>query len=249
MSERPAIYERRLTARFLFREAARTLRERFWRVVAVAFVVALGAAVLDGLFDQYLAHVEGDVPGLLAAALVGVAIVVTGVNSFGSTFLAGVLDKTVGEHQHGHKAMGLGQLFLAIPYLTLIGADVLVSLLRAAGWVLLFVPGMIAMTVTAIVGPVVMVEGRGAFSAIRRSAQLTWPAFWLVFRAVTIPVMAEGVFDEAITSLPFVHGFLLHGIATVFVEMPVAAFLALVEVTLAYHLIERNRPGSISAHT
>ena len=93
------------------------------------------------------------------------------------------------------------------------------------------------------------VEGRGAFGAIRRSAQLTWPVFWLVFRAVTIPVLAEGVFDELITSLPFLHGMLAHVLTTVLLEMPVAAFLALVEVTLAYHLIERDRPGIISAHS
>ncbi len=249
MNDHKVLYERTLTARFLFREAARTFRERFGRVVAVGFVVALAASVLDGLFDEYLEHLEDEVTGVVAAAIVCVAVVVTGVNSFGSTFLAGVLDQTVGEHQHGHRPVSLGQLFLAIPFFTLIGADLLVSLMRAAGWVLLLVPGVIAMTITAIVGPVIMVEGRGAFGAIRRSAQLTWPVFWLVFRAVTIPVLAEGVFDELITSLPFLHGMLAHVLTTVLLEMPVAAFLALVEVTLAYHLIERDRPGIISAHS
>src|SRR5690606_21273095 len=158
------------------------------------------------------------------------AVVVTGVNSFGSTFLAGVLDKTVGEHQHGHRAIGLGEVFRTLPYLTLIGADILVSLMRAAGWLLLLVPGAIAMTLTAVVGPVVIIEKRKALSAIGRSARLTWPFFWLVVRAVTVPVLAEGLFDEAIGSLPFVHGIAWHVALTVLVEMPVAAYVALVEI-------------------
>jgi hypothetical protein len=235
-----SLYERPLTARFLIVQAVGTFRARLGRILLVAVAIGAVASLLDAAFDAYVEHIEGDLPGTLVPILVGLALLVTGANSFGSTFLAGVLDKTVGEHQHGHRSVGLGELFRTLPYLTLIAADLMVTFLRAAGWLLLLVPGVIVLTLTAITGPVIIIEGRGPVAAIRRSKQLIRPVFWLALRAVTIPILAEGLIDAGLTSLPFAHGLAGHLVVALCLEVPLAAFVALIEVTLAYHLIERD---------
>lgn len=240
-------YTRRLTARYLIGEAAQTFRHRFWRVIAVGFVVALVASVLDTLFDRYVEHIEGDLPIGLSSLLVGIAVVITGANTFGSTFLAGVLDQTVGEHQHGHHQERLSRILRTLPYLTLVVADIAVVGLRIAGLTIFIIPGLVVVTLTAIVGPVIIVEKRGALSAIRRSAELTWGAFWLTFRAVTVLMIGEALVSEWLGDLPFAHSIAGHLFTSSVLEVPLTVFVSLIEVTLAYHLIERSRPGTVRA--
>lgn len=71
----------------------------------------------------------------------------------------------------------------------------LVSLLTAVGFLLLFVPGVIVSLVLAVAVPVVVVENRGPVAALERSAQLTsgyrllilftGALLWMVVSAVT----------------------------------------------------------------
>lgn len=245
---RDDLYTRRLTPGFLFREAARTLRDRFVRVLSLGIAIALAAALIDQGIEQLIEREDEIVRRGLGLALLLIAMLATGATSFGSTFLSGVLDRTVGAHQHGHPDESIATSLRTLPFVRLITADLLVSLLRIIGFALLGIPGLIAMTLTAVVGPIVILEQRSAWSAIKRSAQLVWPRFWLVAVAVTLPLLAEGVLDEIVSSIEAIeHSFVNHTIVNLAVEVPLAIYVSLVEVTLAYHLVERDRPGSISA--
>ena len=74
-----------------------------------------------------------------------------------------------------------------------------------------------------------------------------WPYFWLTFVAVTIPLLGENVLTDVVESAEWSHGFVRHLVVGVVIEAPIAIFVSLVEVTLAYHLLERDRPGHMAA--
>lgn len=230
-----------LTARRLMAAAAGTFRARFRRILAVGVVIAATSVVLDEAFDRLVDSQRDSFPMWLAAVLIGLAILTSGANSFGAVFLSGLLDKTVGEHQHGHDPVKLRRLLVTLPFLTLIAADVVVTVMRGLGGLLLVIPGVIVITLTCVTGPVIVIEGRGVISGIRRSVQLTAGAFWLTFRAVTVLLVAETAIDAVLSSLAHSYGFYGHFGVSVLVEVPIALFVALVEVTLAYQLIAHDR--------
>lgn len=240
-------YDRRLTPLLLFRQAWGTFTARWKRVLGLGVVVSAVAIVSDSLLDVLLENHRGTAEGLALFAVIMASVALSAANGFGTTFLSGVLDRTVGEHQHGHPAESLWQLLRRIPYGWLILADILTIVIKVVGFILFVIPGFIAITLMCVVGPVVMVEKRRPFSAVRRSAQLVWPYFWLTFVAVTIPLLGENILTDLVESADWSHGFTRHLIVGVAIEAPIAIFVSLVEVTLAYHLMERDRPGLMAA--
>jgi hypothetical protein len=240
-------YEERLTPLLLFRQAWSTFKARWKRVLGLGAVVSAVAITSDSLLDILIEHHRDTATGIALFVVVMVSIAFTAANGLGTTFLSGVLDRTVGEHQHGHPAESLWQLLGRIPYGWLILADILTIIIKVVGFILLVIPGFIAITLMCIVGPVVMIEKRRPFSAVRRSAQLVWPCFWLTFVAVTVPILGESMLTDLVESAEWAHGFLRHLTVGVVIEAPIAIFVSLVEVTLAYHLMERDRPGQIAA--
>ncbi len=240
------IYTRRITPWFLFGEAIATFRARWKRVLGIGVTVSTVAIITHSLLDLLFEHGRENNSGAVSFALVLASIALSAANGFGTTFLSGVLDRTVGEHQHRHPKESLGQLLWRIPYGWLILADLLRLVLTILGFILLIVPGIVAMTLFCVVGPVVMIEEHRPVAAVRRSAQLVRPFFWVTFVAVTVPLLFENALTDVLGGIDVLHGFVAHLVVGVVIEAPVAIFVSLVEVTLAYHLIERDRPGSIS---
>jgi hypothetical protein len=148
-----------------------------------------------------------------------------------------VFDITVGEHQHGRAVPEVRHLHRHLPWVSLIIADLLLSIVRGGLGLLGVIPAAVFVTLTCITGPVIMIERRGAFQGIARSTRLLWPNFWLAFVAVTIPFVLEiglVLLVEAAHPPLAAHLFIL-----VVIETPVLAFVALSEVTLAYRLVHR----------
>jgi hypothetical protein len=240
------IYTRRLTPWFLFVQAFSTFTARWKRVLGLGCAITAVTIVFDTLLDLLFDEPGAGRSGLVGLSVAAAALALTAANGFGTTFLSGVLDRTVGEHQHGHPNESLWELLRRIPYVWLILADLLALVIKVIGILLLVVPGLVAVTLLCVTGPVVMVENRRPFSAVRRSAQLVRPYFWLAFVAVTIPIFFEAMVSDWIETADWAHGFLPHLVSAVVVEAPIAIFVSLVEVTLAYHLMERDQPGHIS---
>lgn len=235
------LHTQRLTPWLLFVQAFGTFKARWPRVLGIGVTVAAVAITSDSLLDLVLDGPRDEASGVVLFMVLTASLALTAANGFGTTFLSGVLDRTVGEHQHGHPAESLGQLLRRIPYGWLILADLLAIGLKVVGFLLFVIPGFIAITLMCVVGPVVMVEGRRPISAVKRSAQLVRPYFWLTFVAVTIPLVAEGLISDAVEGADWTHGFIGHLVAGVAIEAPIAIFVSLVEVTLAYHLMARDR--------
>lgn len=234
----PPVLTRRPGAGEVVRAALRTYREEFTRVAGTAFVVFGTVAVVDAVAavlvgDRHVSRPFGAAVTSLAAgvfALVGVVV------------YAGVLDKVVGAHLHGHPDLTGREILAVLPIRRLIVADVALAVATIVGLVLFVVPGVVVFTLWALVGPVITIEDRSVRDALRRSRQLVQPCFWLTLGLVTVPLQFEQTVLHAIhyTEIfehPLVPAFLLNGL----LGMVVGSIVGLVEVVLAHELIARER--------
>jgi hypothetical protein len=225
-----------LTATDIVRAAARTYRERFWRVAGTAFVVFGTVAVIDAIAAVLiLDHVSRPVGSAIASTIAGVFAMV------GVVVYAGILDKVVGAHLHGHPDLTLREIWHVLPLGRLVWADVLLALATLVGLFLFVVPGIVIFTLWSLVGPVLTIEGGSVPSALARSRQLVGPRFWLTLGLVTLPLQFEQAALHAIdyTSIfdhPLVPAFLVNGL----LGMVIGSVVGLVEVVLAYQLIART---------
>jgi hypothetical protein len=225
----------------LWRHALTTYRARFPVVAGAAVVVFVPLALLMTaitIWGQRFSADQAGGRGLLVflATLLGTSVIV-----LGSAFYAGLLDKVVGEHQHGHHRESVSDILRTLPYRPLVAADLLLSVIVAAGLLLFVLPGVILFTLFALVGPLITIEGQTPLGAFRRSVTLIRPVFGIAFVAVTLPVVLEHAFVHTIEHAvlhrpPFLTAFILSGIGAV----TVAAFVGLVEVTLAFALLHRE---------
>jgi len=225
----------------VLRAAMRTYRERFWRVAGTAFVVFGTIAAIDSIATVLVIdrHVSRPAGAAITSALA--AVFAMG----GVVVYAGLLDKVVGAHLHGHPDLTLRQIWKALPLGRLVVADVLLAVATLIGLSLLVVPGVIVFTLWSLVGPVMTIEDRSVLSAFRRSWGLVAGAFWLTLVLVTVPLQVEQSVLHAIQYAevfdhPALPAFLLNGL----LGSVIGSVVGLIEVVLAYELIARAEPGS-----
>ena len=227
----------RLRVREVLGAALRTYRERFWRVAGTAFVVFGAVAAVDAfatvlVIDRHVSRPYGaGITSTVSAVFAMVGVVV----------YAGILDKVVGAHLHGHPDLSIREIWHVLPLGRLVGADVVLALGTLAGLAVFVIPGVILFTLWSLVGPVITIEDRAVGSALRRSWQLVRPHFWLVLILVTIPLQVEQTVLHAIHYAeifehPLVPAFLLNGL----LGMVIGSVVGLIEVVLAYELIART---------
>ena len=152
----------------------------------------------------------------------------------GSALCAGLLDTVVG-NEFGEEDLGWRRAMRTLPYGRLVVVDVSQALIIGSTSVLGFVPGLIAFTSTCLAGSLVMIEDRGARSALGRSIALTRRRIGLTLLVVTLPVAVEHQVIHALTasiSMSFATAWFVHAVAAVVFLVPVVV----VEITLAHHL-------------
>jgi len=227
--------------REIMRAALRTYRERFWRVAGTAFAVFGVVAVVDAVATVLV--IDDHVPRPIGAALTSLAAGVFAM--VGVVIYAGILDKVVGAHLHGHPDLSMREIWSALSLRRLVAADVALALATLAGLALLVIPGVLIFTMWSLVGPVITIEDRPLSSALGRSWRLVRPCFWLVLCLVTVPLETEQAVLHAIhyTEIfehPLVPALLLNGL----LGMVIGSVVGLIEVVLAYELIARTKTAS-----
>ncbi|HUK68479.1 MAG TPA: hypothetical protein VLW50_06965 [Streptosporangiaceae bacterium] len=223
-----------LGIRAIVAAAARAGRRSFWRIVAVAIVVSTAAALLETAAHDLVDRTN--VPAAILADLGASSVSVLGV-----VFLAGFLSRLVGEAENRQEHASISDVLRNLPWRRLICADLMVVLLVVVGLIALIIPGLIALNLLAVVGPVIEIEHRRVCDALRRSAHLVRKHFWGVFLLATLPVLIAGELPAAVphsADLGRILEFLaIHGVAEGLIE----AALGLVLVELCYRLIELDR--------
>jgi len=203
--------------------------------VGLAVVVFGTAAALDTLAVRAL-HDRGS---LFVALLTGPL----SVSMAGIVLYAGMLDRIVGHHLHGHERPTIWGALRTLPWTRLLVADALLVAGTTIGVALFVVPGLVFFTAFCLVGPLVNIEAIGVGAAFRRSASLVRTAPWPTVFLVTVPTYVELTLMHGIEYAETDHAYLLAFGVSAVIGATVGAFVGLFEVTLAYELLlaERQR--------
>ena len=228
-------------------EVVHTARRHGWRILAVSIVVSAVTVAVELAADHLLDRAN------LATAVAG-ALSTSMVSLLGAVFLSGFLCRLVSTTEHGaaehgaaeHGADGsrIRDVLRSLPWGSLILADLLAALIIVVGLVALIIPGLIAITLLAVVGPVIELERQHAVAGLRRSAHLVRPYFWRVAAYATLPLLvANGV----VGILPDPSG--PTDIVTTLVARPIGegvieSVLGLLLVELCYRLIAADRAAA-----
>jgi hypothetical protein len=198
-------------------EAFETYQRHAGPLLGGALILIGVAGVINGLFG-----VSGSLVLVLLGALIGLA----------AGFLyTGYVVKLVQDVRDGRLDNGVGELFsAAAPYIgTLILNGILAGIAITIGFVLIIVPGLILLTIWAVIAPAIVVEDKGVFEAFGRSRELVRGSGWPVFGAIVIAfliVIAVGLVAGLIgASIGDAGRVILQAVANV-LTAPVAALVS-----------------------
>jgi hypothetical protein len=124
----------------IYRRALATYWARFPIVAGAAVVVFVPLALLMTAITIWGARYKDDHPGEAGLLVFLATLVGTSVILFGSAFYAGLLDRVVGEHQHGHHREPVLDVMRTLPYKRLLSDEILLSIVVTAGMMLFVVP-------------------------------------------------------------------------------------------------------------
>ena len=215
-------------------------RTHYARVASVALVLFVPPPLLLALLAGLRESLEAD-PGLVRGLgfLISLAVAIT-IRLFGPVVYAGYLDEAVGREYFRGERLYLPQILRSLPWVRLVIADIILVAGTVIGLALFIVPGIIFMTLFALIGPVIVQERHGIVDGFRRTYQLSRTAWPMILTLVVGLVAAEHVFDEILHET--FHESALG--VQILVEWAAAAvvggIVGLVEVALATELIARN---------
>lgn len=217
--------ERRLDVGATLREVFDIYRDQAGVLLPVAFWLFLVVAIVNGL-------TEGDFSLFWLGIVVSLAV---------GTLYQGMVVELVRDVQDGRRDSSVGDLMRSVlPVLgPLLGAGILAGLGIGAGFVLLVVPGLILLTMWAVIAPVIVIERRSIFDAFGRSRQLVkgqgWPVFGTVAVAYLIGFIAEIIFLLIANSIA--DGAIVRIVFSALASTITAPIAALVAAVLYFRLL------------
>jgi hypothetical protein len=193
-------------------------------LLPVAFWLFLVVAIVNGLVGSSLIL-------LLLAAVVGIVA---------GTLYQGMVVNLVRDVQDGRRDFSAGELLSsATPFIApLIGAGILAGIAIGIGLFLLLVPGLILLTIWAVIAPVIVVEKSGVMDSFGRSRELVrgngWPVFGAIVVAFLIVIVGGLVFG--VIAAAIADGPLLRIVFSALASTITAPISALVAAVLYFRL-------------
>ena len=162
-------------------QSGRVISEAFENYRNYAGPLLAGALVLIGIAGVISGVLESS-DSLLLTLLGTVVYIAAGV------LYTGYVVKLVQDVRDGRRDHSVGELFeSAAPYIgTLILNGILAAIAIGIGLALLIVPGLILITIWAVIAPAIVVEGAGVIGAFGRSRELVRGNGWAVFGAIVL---------------------------------------------------------------
>jgi len=225
--------ERKLSVGDTLSEVFDIYRDQAGVLLPVAFWLFLVVAIVNGLTE-----------GNFSLFWLGIVVSLTV-----GTLYQGMVVELVRDVQDGRRDSSVGDLMRSVlPVLgALVGAGVLAGLGVGAGFILLIVPGLILLTMWAVIAPVIVVERRGVFDAFGRSRHLVkgqgWPVFGTVVVAYLIGFLAEIVFLLIASSIA--DGAIVRIVFSALASTLAAPIAALVAAVLYYRLVGLQPPPAV----
>ena len=175
------------------------------------------AAVFERLFDVYRAQFSLFVPAAitlfaapallqgiaLEAGSVALTLVAVAISFVANIWFQGMVVEAVRDIRDGRRDFSVGELFRsATPVIVpLFLAGLLAGVLIAIGFVLLIVPGLILLTIFAVVAPVVVIERCSPVEALRRSRALVRGNGWRVFGVIVVAFLIQAIVGQVLAAL------------------------------------------------
>ncbi len=208
---------RRIEVGRVIGEAFETYRDQAGALLGGALIVIGITALIDNLLG-----LTGSIILLFAGLIVGL---------IGQVLYTGYVVKLVQDVRDGRRDSSMSELFeAAAPYVTtLILNGILYGLAVFLGFLALIVPGLILITIWAVVAPSIVVEDQGVFGAFGRSRELVrgdgWSVFGVIVVAFLIVLIVGGVFAVIGASIGDAGRVVLGTLGSVLV-VPVQALVA-----------------------
>jgi hypothetical protein len=164
-------------------------RDQFTLLAPTALVLFVPVAILNGLV------LAG---GGALAALLTAAIALIATYWFQGMVVEAVVDILDGRRDHS-----VGSLFSAsTPFIgRLVGAGVLATIVIVIGLILLIVPGLIALTLLAVIAPAIVIDRVGVIESFRRSRELVRGSAWRVFGVIVVLFLITAVVGNIINAI------------------------------------------------
>jgi hypothetical protein len=193
-------------------------------LLPVAFWLFLVVAILNGIAGSSLVL-------LLLASVVGIAA---------GTLYQGTVVNLVRDVQDGRRDFSAGELLSsATPFIVpLIGAGILAGLAIGIGLIIFIVPGLILLTIWAVIAPTIVIEKSPVMSSFGRSRELVRGNGWQVFGAIVVAfliVIIGGIVFTAIAA-GIADGPLLRIVFSALASTITAPISALVAAVLYFRL-------------
>lgn len=228
----------RLSLRMIVRKALATGRERFWAVMLPAAVLFVPLTLLE----TYVEHLADERTRDSSAAGVLVEVLSLAGTSgllFGWVLYTGLLDAIVGAHHFGRPEEPLPHRLRNLPYVRLVSAGIVLDMLVVIGSGLFVVPGLLALTLFGIVGPVIVIERRRVMGAFVRSARLSLPHLSIAFGAIALPFVAEQAIEDLML-IVWPNNLWEGALVAIGLTLCVGVSVSLIEVVFANELIARH---------
>jgi len=162
-------------------DAGRVIGQSFSTYREYAGPLLGGAVIVIGI--------AGLISGLLSASdSVGLILLGSVIGLVAQFLYTGYVVKLVQDVRDGRRDSTVGELFrAAAPFIaTLVLNGLLAGIAIGIGFFLLIVPGLILLTIWAVISPAIVVESRGAIEAFGRSRELVRGDGWAVFAAIVL---------------------------------------------------------------
>jgi hypothetical protein len=176
------------TAR-VFERIFRIYADQFTLLIPAALVLFVPVAVVNGLILT-----TGSVLGLLLTAAVA---------AIATYWYQGMAVEATRDILDGRRDHTIGTLFASVtPVLApLIGAGILAGLGIAFGLLLLIVPGLILLTIWAVIAPVIVIERAGVLDSFGRSRELVRGSGWQVFGVIVVLFLLQFVVSALLSAI------------------------------------------------
>jgi hypothetical protein len=163
--------------------------EQFTLLIPAALVLFLPVAILNGILLD-----SGGV--LVGLATVAISLIAT-------YWFQGMVVEAVVDILDGRRDHSVGSLFSsASPFIgTLIGAGILATLIVIVGFILIIIPGLIALTFLAVVAPAVVIERAGVTGSLSRSRELVSGNAWRVFGVIVVLFLLTAIIGSILNAI------------------------------------------------
>ena len=200
-------------------------------MLAIAFVIYLAAAIISAIL------------GLLGTIGIYLALLVSIIALF---LLQATLVKAVQDVRDGRADLSISETVnQATPFIgPVLGASFLAGIAIFIGFVLIIVPGLILITIWAVIVPVIVIERSGVMASFGRSRELVKGRGWHVFGTLVLTWLILFVVQIILGLIfSFVPYAVRGGLASVISGTIVAPFIALVVTLMYYRLSSTVAPA------